>query len=614
MEDTIKSDIDDIQPQVFDAKAFLRTVSTSSGVYQMYSASDEVIYVGKAKNLKKRLSSYFQKQHNDRKTETLVSHIHHIEVTVTTSDTEALLLENTLIKKYKPKYNVLFRDDKSYPYLYISANQFPRMNILRGKQSMPGYYFGPLSSAHNARQSLYLLQKLFKLRDCTDSYFKLRSRPCLQYQIDRCTAPCVNYVTPEDYAKQVEYAKLFLQGKNQGIIDDWIESMQQASIDREFEKAAKLRDQVSLLRQAQEQQYMLTSRGEVDVLGFASAHGLYLLCLLQIRDGKVFDHKTYSPKAQQSLEPADIISAFLTQHYLALSPSQWPTTIIVPTAWPELDWLQTSLSDFAKQTVTILANPRAIQRQWLLLAIQNAKEALTQRLQEKLTMQQRLANLAEALGLSLLLRRIECFDISHYQGEATVGACVVMGEQGMEPSAYRRFSVKTAENDDYQAMREVLSRRYQRLVKEDAQLPDLILIDGGKGQWQVAHEVLTALDLHIPIVGIAKGVTRRPGYEQLWLDKKHSIQLAADSVALHVLQQIRDEAHRFAITAQRKQIRKPRSHSVLDDIPGIGPKRRRALLARFGSVANLAKVSVDELAKVPGISLSLAETLHQALR
>lgn len=614
MKDSMPSDLNDIHVSSFDAKAFLRSVSTSPGVYQMYAANNEVIYVGKAKNLKKRLSSYFQKQHSDRKTQSLVSHIHHIEVTITASDTEALLLENTLIKKYKPKYNILFRDDKSYPYLYISGSQFPRMNIMRGKQSQTGSYFGPLAGAQSARQSLYLLQKLFKLRDCTDSYFNHRTRPCLQYQIGRCTAPCVDYVTPEAYAKQVEYAKLFLQGKNQGIIDEWVEAMQHAAKAREFEVAAKLRDQVTLLRQAQEQQYMLTSRGEVDVVGFASEHGMYLLSLVQVRDGKVFDHKTYTPKAQQDLEPTDIIAAFLSQHYLALDPVQWPTTVIVPMPWPELSWLQASFASFAKRPISLLAKPKTTQRQWLLLAMQNAKEALAQRLQDKLTMQQRLTNLRETLHLPRELRRIECFDISHYQGEATVGSCVVMGEQGMEPSAYRRFSIKTAENDDYQSMREVLTRRYQRLVKEDAVLPDLILIDGGKGQWQVAHEVLTEFALTIPIIGIAKGVTRKPGFEQLWLDKEHSIQLASDSMALHVLQQIRDEAHRFAITGQRKQVRKLRSHSVLDDIPGIGPKRRRALLARFGSLSNVAKVSVDELAKVPGISQSLAEILYQALR
>jgi len=424
----------------------------------------------------------------------------------------------------------------------------------------------------------------------------------------------VSYIDKETYAKQVEHVKLFLQGKNQGIIDEWVNAMQQAAAERQFETAAKLRDQITLLRQAQEQQYMLTTRGEVDVLGLAQAPGMYLLSLVQVREGKVFDHKTYIPKVQQELETADVVAAFITQHYLAMEPMRWPTTLIVPMSWPELGWLQASLTDFAKRPIRLLAQPKAAQRQWLLLAMQNAKEALAQRLQEKLTIQQRLQSLTDALQLPGHIRRIECFDISHYQGEGTVGSCVVMSEQGMEPGAYRRFSIKTAENDDYQAMREVLTRRYQRLVKEDAVLPDLILIDGGKGQWQVAHEVLTELDLVIPIVGIAKGVTRKPGFEQLWLDKQRSIQLAADSIALHVLQQIRDEAHRFAITAQRKQVRKPRSHSVLDDIPGIGPKRRRALMARFGSVTNLAKVSIDELAKVPGISASLATLIYEALR
>lgn len=599
---------------IFDAKAFLHSVTTSPGVYQMYSQADEVIYVGKAKNLKKRLSSYFQKQHTDRKTESLVKHIHHIQVTVTSSETEALLLENTLIKKYKPKYNILFRDDKSYPYLYLSAHTFPRMQILRGKQSLPGYYFGPLASAHSARQSLYLLQKLFKIRDCRDSFYSNRSRPCLQYQIDRCTAPCVNYVSAEDYAKQVQHAKSFLQGKNQSVLDAWVKAMEEAAKARQFEEAAKLRDKIALLRQAQEQQYMLTTRGEVDVIGYASSHGVHVLSLLQIRAGNVFDHKIYRPNVQDDDDMSDVIAAFLTQHYLALEPHLWPTTIVLPLAWPELSWLQSSLNSVAKRNVHMVTKPKTIQRQWLQLAMQNAKEAVTQYLQDKLTMKQRLASLAEVLTISHEIKHIECFDISHYQGEGTVASCVVMGEQGMEPNAYRRFTIKTAQNDDYQSMREAITRRYQRLVKEDAILPDLILIDGGKGQWKVAHEVLTLLELTIPIVGIAKGVTRKPGFEELWLSEKHSIQLASDSMALHVLQQIRDEAHRFAITAQRKKLRKPRSHSSLDDIPGIGPKRRRALLARFGSVSELAKVSVEELAKVPGISLSLAKTLYETLR
>lgn len=598
----------------FDAKAFLRSVSSSPGVYQMLSVTGEILYVGKAKHLKHRLGSYFQKQLTDAKTRSLVKHIHAIEVIVTASDTEALLLENTLIKKYKPKYNILFRDDKSYPYLFLTAHTFPRMQLIRGKQSLPGDYFGPLASAQVARQSLQLLQKVFKLRNCQNSYFNNRTRPCLQYQIGRCTAPCVNYVTAENYQQQVEYVKQFLAGKDQSIIDELVKKMQQASESMAFETAAQLRDQITLLRQAQEQQYMLTTRGEVDAIGFAMQHGVAVLSLVQIRQGQVLAHKTYIPERHEGSDPVDLITAFLSQHYLVGELSHLPKTIIIPEELPEQAWLAENLSVLAKHKVHIVAKPKQDQRQWQLLALRNAEQALTQRLQDKLTVLDRLAMLSKDLGLNFTPQRIECFDISHFQGEATMASCVVMTQEGMAPQQYRRFSLKTVTNDDYGAMHEVLTRRYQRLVKEEAVLPDLILIDGGKGQLAVAQAVLAELALKIPLLAIAKGVTRKPGFEILWSDWRDSeFTLAADSMALHVLQQIRDEAHRFAITGQRQRLRKTRTSSVLESIPGIGPTRRRALLIRFGSLANLSKASVDELAKVPGFSKRLAQTLFDTL-
>ncbi len=606
-------------PTTFDAKQFLRSCSTCPGVYCMYDSAGVILYVGKAKNLKNRLSSYFQKNVDSAKTRALVSHIDQIEVTIAQSENDALLLENNLIKSLRPRYNVLFRDDKSYPYLYLSKDpHYPRMGFYRGTvHNKSGEYFGPYTSAHSARESLNLLQKIFKLRSCDDVFFKNRSRPCLQYQIKRCTAPCVNAISPDDYQSDVRHARMFLQGKNNAVINELIKQMDLASQQLNYEQAAGLRDQIALMRKISQQQcVMTTARGDADIIGLATNHAVCLV-LMFMRHGEIIGSKRYFPKVPADYKSEEVIAEFISQHYLSeQGQAQIPHEIILPCSIADSEWLSEGLSQQAAHKVKILSRVQQKKQQWLDMARQTAEQALLRYLSDKSNTLQRLENLTDVLQLPQRPNRIECFDISHTMGEATVASCVVFDANGPAKSEYRRFNIKNIQaGDDYAAMYQALSRRYSKVKKEEGKIPDILLIDGGKGQISQAEQVLQELQLtEIQILGIAKGPSRKPGLEQLYVESKgHSFSLAPDSPALHLLQFVRDEAHRFAITGHRARRGKARKISSLESIPGVGAKRRRELLRQFGGLQELKRASIEDIAKVPSISKALAKKIYLAL-
>ncbi|MDE1463469.1 excinuclease ABC subunit UvrC [Spartinivicinus poritis] len=603
----------------FDYKTFLAGLTQKPGIYQMYDNAEQVLYVGKAKNLKKRVSSYFRASGLTTKTMALVSKIAHIDVMVTNSEAEALILEQNLIKQFKPPYNILLRDDKSYPYIYLSSQDtFPRLTFHRGKKSLPGNYFGPFPSSGAVRESLNLLQKVFKVRQCEDSFFKNRSRPCLQYQINRCKAPCVGLVSEEEYQQDVAHSQLFLAGKNQQLIAMLVEEMEAASQQLHFEQAAQLRDQIQYLQQVQAHQAVSGESGDVDVIGYASNGELGCLVVMFVRGGRVLGQRSFFHSLGAEQSQLEQISAFLSQFYLSVSQVDYPKEVVLPTALPDSQCLSDAINQQAEHRVLFKHQVRGERRQWLQLAEKNATQQLASRLADKQQVADRLNLLQQGLGIDTI-SRIECFDISHSSGEATVASCVVFGLQGAITSDYRRYNIKQAvAGDDYGAMAEVLQRRYQKaLVDTEAVLPDLVLIDGGKGQLAKAQEVFTELQLsHIKLVGVAKGVTRKPGLETLWLLDEQGqfseIQLKEPGVLL-LIQQVRDEAHRFAITGHRQRRSKARQRSQLEDIPGIGAKRRQQLLKFFGGISGVKQASVQELSKVPGVSLKLAEVIYNTL-
>jgi len=604
----------------FDAPHFLKTCPTQPGVYRMFDEKGEILYIGKAKQLKNRLSSYFQKNLQSPKTKVLVSHLRHIEVTVTKSETEALLLEQQLIKSLKPRYNILFKDDKSYPYLYLSAHpEYPRLGFYRGVvQGKEGNYFGPYTSAGAARQSLHLLEKIFKLRSCEDSFFKNRTRPCLQYQIKRCTAPCVKFIDAETYAEDVRHARLFLQGKNQEVIQELMKNMEAASEDLNFEKAASFRDQIALLRRIQEQQYIMTAgEGDADVIGYAISSSAVCVLLLLVRQGTVIGQDTYFPKNIKDAAPQEIIEEFISQHYFSEKNQKTiPHEIIVPMALEEKAWLSEGLTQVAQHGVKILTRVQEKKQHWLALASENAIRALEAYEADKQNIFQRFQDMTERLGLLEMPERIECFDISHTQGESTVASCVVFTREGPLKREYRQFNITGIKpGDDYAAMYQVLLRRYGSLKEKEGVFPDLIIIDGGKGQLTQAEEVLKTLGLFdIQLLGVAKGPSRKAGLEQLFLHHGEApLRLDPHASGLHLIQWIRDEAHRFAIAGHRQRRGKKRKISPLESIPGVGAKRRRELLRYFGGLQALQNASPEEIAKTPGISASLAETIWQAL-
>lgn len=603
-------------------KTFLANLSHHPGVYQMLGEKGEILYVGKAKDLKKRISSYFSSRSKDLKTLSLVKHIKDIDFTVTHTENEAVLLECNLIKKHRPRYNVLLRDDKSYPYILIThQHPYPRIDIYRGPRKKNGLYFGPYPSAHSVRDTISLLQKLFRIRTCRDTYFDARTRPCLLYQIERCTGPCVGLINHELYARQVELAILFLQGKSDQVIEALQNQMEAASVALQFELATQYRDQINKLRQIQDKQYVSMTDGDADIIGFAMQSGISCIQLLSIRGGQVLGSRSYFPSVPTYSDKEEIISAFLTQHYLSHAShiESIPKQILVDCRVQERSLLESVLAEQSKHKVSVTNPVRGEKKKWLAMASNSASQSLAAQLVNKTNTQERALALQKLLELPTLPRRIECFDISHSMGEATVASCVVFDTNGPLKSDYRRFNItEVTPGDDVAAMHQVVLRRFKRVQKEgEASLPDVVLIDGGPTQLAAAQAVITELKLtNMVLVGVAKGAGRKPGFETLHITGRPPMHLPADSLALHFIQQIRDEAHRFAITGHRQRRDKARRQSVLETIPGIGAKRRRDLLRYFGGIQGIAHASLDELTKVPGISRPLAErifaTLHDA--
>ncbi|MGC9457191.1 MAG: excinuclease ABC subunit UvrC, partial [Halothiobacillaceae bacterium] len=556
--------------ELFDSRAFLREVTERPGVYRMYDAAGEILYVGKARNLKKRLSSYFRSQQAAPKTRALVAQIADIEVTVTRTEAEALLLESNLIKAHRPRYNVLLRDDKSYPWVYVSVGEsFPRLAYHRGSRRKPGRYFGPYASAVSVRETLNLLEKIFKVRQCEDSVFRNRSRPCLQYQIGRCKAPCVGYVSEEEYRQDVDDTVAFLAGQSRSLIDRLVLRMEQAAAALDFEQAATLRDQIGMLRSISEQQHVTGVSGDADVVAIVTDGGLACISVATIRDGRHLGTRPYFPDLPEALPPAEILSAFVGQYY---AEREAPERILVNEPIDDAEWLGEALGSRAGRRVRISQPQRGKGSHWLENTVDNARIALASRLASRGNQQARWKALESWLGGDAL-RRVECFDISHSHGEATVASCVVFGPEGAEKSQYRRFNIQdVAAGDDYAAMHQALTRRFGRAVRESGTLPDLLLIDGGQGQVRQALDVLEELSLDsVRVVGVAKGPARKAGEERLiFTDGRGELRLDPHDPALHLIQQVRDEAHRFAITGHRARRGKARSESNLQQIPGVG--------------------------------------------
>lgn len=595
----------------FDYQNVLQNLPALPGVYRMLGEGGKVLYVGKAIDLKRRVSSYFQKSDLSPRIQLMVRQIASIETTVTRTEAEALILENNLIKALAPRYNILFRDDKSYPYLMFSGHAFPQMAYYRGEPKKPNQYFGPYPNGYAVRESIQILQKVFRLRTCEDAVFSNRSRPCLLYQIKRCSGPCVDHISKDEYAADVASAVAFLNGKQSELIGALTERMAAAAEAMEFEQAAELRDQIQALARVQEKQFVASnqSQQDCDVVAARVGDGMPCVNLVMIRGGRHLGDKSHFPVGGEADTAEEILQAFVAQHY---QHAAVPAALVVNGELDEA--LQSFLQTRAGRKVYIVGNPIGERRVWLEMAEKNADLAIQQKLGSKATQTQRLAQLNEVLELEDA-GRFECFDISHTMGEATVASCVVYDKGAMQPTEYRRFNITTASpGDDYAAMREVLSRRYGKLAEGEGRLPDAVFIDGGKGQVGVALEVMGELGLNLPIVGIAKGEERKPGLETLilpYLEK--TLQLRQDHPALHLIQTVRDEAHRFAITGHRARRAKARTASTLEEIPGIGAKRRQQLLTRFGGLRGVAAASVEDLAQVDGISQTLAEKIYNAL-
>ncbi|AEB58427.1 excinuclease ABC subunit UvrC [Ectopseudomonas mendocina] len=600
----------------FDSTAFLATCSGRPGVYRMFDGEGRLLYVGKAKNLKKRLSSYFRKTGQAPKTAALVARIAQIETTITANETEALLLEQTLIKEWRPPYNILLRDDKSYPYVFLSDGEFPRLGIHRGAKKAKGRYFGPYPSALAIRESLSLLQKTFLVRQCEDSYYKNRTRPCLQYQIKRCKGPCVGLVSPEEYAEDVRHSVMFLDGRSNALSEELSASMEKASMALEFERAAELRDQIAMLRRVQDQQSMEGGTGDVDVVAVMLTPGGACVHLISVRGGRVLGSKNFFPQVAIEEEGGDVLMAFLAQYYLGNAERDLPSELIVNVQHEDFPTLIEAIESLRGRSISISLRVRGTRARWQQLAVTNAEQALAARLANRQHLAERFEALATVLEMDEPPQRMECFDISHSSGEATVASCVVFGPEGPLKSDYRRFNIEgVTAGDDYAAMHQALTRRFSKIKDGEGKLPDVLLVDGGKGQLAMAREVLQELAVpDLILLGVAKGTTRKPGLEVLYLnDAEHEFTLPGNSPALHLIQQIRDESHRFAITGHRARRGKARRTSTLEEVAGIGPKRRRELLNHFGGLQELSRASAEEIAKAPGISKKLAELIYDTL-
>lgn len=601
-------------PRTFDGAAIANGLPHLPGVYRMLDVNGEVLYVGKARDLKKRVASYFQKTASvSPRIRLMVQQVGALETTVTRSETEALLLENNLIKSLTPRYNILYRDDKSYPYIILSGDRFPRLGFYRGNLDQKHNYFGPFSSAASVRDSIQLLQKVFRLRTCENSVFSNRSRPCLLHQIKRCSGPCVGLIGQDEYRNDVRDAELFLQGRENEVVSRLEARMNEAAQRQDYELATVYRDQIRALSTVRETQFVSSSKGiDADIVALASASGVLCVNLVMIRGGIHRGDKSFFPLNAREQDDEAALEAFLTQHYL----NRDAPALVVVNREIDIAALAQVLSDRTGRKVQITSNPSGERRVWLRMSEKNAELAIAQRLNAHATQEVRMASLQSLLRLPDTVQRIECFDISHTMGEATVGSCVVYDRSAMQPSEYRRFNIAGIEpGDDYAAMRQVLERRYRRIVEGEGKLPDLLLIDGGKGQVGIAAQVLAELGISdMVLVGVAKGEERKPGMEQLVLpDRNVSIRLNANEPGLHLIQQIRDEAHRFAIQGHRNRRGKARTRSSLEDIEGVGAKRRQRLLARFGGLRGVVSASVEELAQVDGISLDLAKRIYQQL-
>ena len=610
----------------FDAGDFLKTAPSRAGVYRMVDRHQRVLYVGKARNLRRRLSSWLRGGARDEKGRALLSHTAAVEVTVTHTETEALLLENNLIKEHRPRYNIILRDDKSYPWIHLAEQtSFPRFVFHRGSRRAPGRYFGPFSSAGAVRQTIALIHKLFRVRQCTDAFFRNRSRPCLQYQIDRCSGPCVGLVERADYAEDVRHAAMFLEGRSEAMIEELVERMEAASRRLDFELAARYRDQISGLRRVQERQYVDGARGDVDVVAVCCREGVGVVQIMEIRNGRNLGSHTRVPRNLQGATEEDVLDAFLAQHYLS-DDRFIPRRIVLDRPLQGLEPLVEEVSRRSGRKVSIGMGQRGNRARWVEMARENAAVALGQRLADRSTLNDRFAALAAALELPEPPARIECFDVSHTDGEATVASCVVFGPEGPVKSDYRRFNVRdVAPGDDYAAMRQALARRFASSggdgrdeggAGEAAPLPDLLLIDGGRGQLGRALDVLEELALTgVETAAVAKGPGRKPGFESVYRPGRASpLDLREDSPALHLIQSIRDEAHRFAITGHRSRRARRRRTSTLETLPGIGPVLRQRLLTEFGGLPGVRRAGVEDLARVRGVSPRLAREVYERLR
>jgi excinuclease ABC subunit C len=602
------------QPPLFDGKAFVHTLTSSPGVYRHFDAAGELLYVGKAGNLKKRVSSYFLKPRMEPRIAAMVAQIARVEITVTRTEGEALLLESQLIKSLKPRYNILLRDDKSYPYIYLSSGEdYPRLAFHRGARNLPGRYFGPHPSTYAVRESLSLMQKLFKVRQCEDSYFRNRSRPCLQHQIGRCTAPCVGLISVDDYRNDVRHAEMFLEGRSNAVIDELAEAMERASKALQFERAARLRDQVSALRQLQAQHHVHGASADMDVIACRIEAGMACVSVLFFRNGISLGTRDFFPRLPLDAEPADVLTQFIAQYYLD---RPVPRELILGEPLADQGILAELLSQHAGRAVELKSSVRGDRAQFLQMAERNAQASLTARLASRQTLGTRFDDLQKVLELSAPPRRIECFDISHTMGELTVASCVVFGPEGPEKSHYRRFNIAgITPGDDYAAMHQALTRRFRKVAEGEGARPDILLIDGGSGQVAQALDVLRELGVSgIEVVGVAKGPGRRAGEETLVLaDSGRELHPGSSSPALHLVAAVRDEAHRFAISGHRKRREKARERSVLEDVPGIGARRRSALLKAFGGMQGVEGAGIEELMQVKGIDRGLAERIYASM-
>ena len=598
----------------FDARDLLRNLTHKPGVYRMLDGGGRILYVGKAKNLRKRLATYFGRQHRGTKAQLMLRKLRRVEVTVTATEAEALLLENNLIKEHRPRYNVLLRDDKSYPYIRITDDRFPQVVFYRGSRRQPGRYFGPYPSVGAVRETLDLLFRLFRLRQCDAGFFNHRARPCLQYQIKRCSAPCVGFVEEREYRDALALATEVLSGNSRKVIETLLERMDAASGRRDYEYAGRCRDQVQLLRKMSEQQRVSSDRGDADIIACSIKGGGVCVQVFNVRGGLNIGNRAYYPTLpHDEVGEAELLTAFIGQYYLS---RQVPGELIISHEPGDAPVLRTMLEQQAGHGVALTTSVRGARRKWLDFARDNAALALEASLSSKAGVRKRLLALQELLGLAEIPTRMEAFDVSHTQGEATVASCVVFDSQGPVKSEYRRFNIRgVTGGDDYAAIRQAVERRYRRLVAGAGRLPDVLFIDGGAGQVGQARDALHGLGvINVAIVGVAKGPRRKPGMETLLLaDGDRLITLDAESAVLYLVQQVRDEAHRFAIAGHRRRRAGRRNRSSLEDISGLGPKRRRQLLKHFGGLHGVARASVEELGKVPSISARLAETIYESL-